>query len=319
MTIEEMFILPQETLDIIDNFIEENRQKAKYFHEERESEVLFVPIEDGELRVFHHKPKNQTTKRPIVFFPGFGNPPLVWQDFGLPIHNKGEYYVIETREKKSSKLKKSRKIKFSIDQMAKDVGEVLKYLKLEGTDYILMSASFCGGVLLQGLVKKYYNPGTVVALDPFPKFIHHKFIVRIFFGLTPGFVLDVIKVIQAKIVLLTMKNKAQKERNIATVKAGVGWKWRRALLHNLNFDIYPNLREITNEVYLFHGPKDRYHPREIYYNITKAIPKGRFFFMDAKEEKRELLAGAIVKEFAFITQIEKLPEFFKQFEIKIDK
>ena len=96
MATEEMFILPQEKLDLIDNFIEENRQKTKYFHEEGESEILNIPVGDGELRVFHHKPKDQLTKRPIVFFPGFGNPPLVWQDFGLPIHNKGEYFVIET-------------------------------------------------------------------------------------------------------------------------------------------------------------------------------------------------------------------------------
>lgn len=314
-----MFDLPEEKFEKIDQFIEENRRDVPFYYEEGECDILYVPVEDGELRVFHHKPKNDITKRPIVFFPGFGNPPWTWRYFSVPSHNRGEYYIIDTREKRSSNMNKHRKINMTIDQMAKDVGDVIKYLGIDKQDYVLMSSSWGGGVLLQGLINKYYNPGTTLALDPFPKFVHQKLVVRVFFGLTPGFILDGIKMLLAKFVLLTMRNKAQKERNMATVNEAVGWKWRRTLLQNLSFDIYSDLNKIDNEVYLFHGPKDKYHPRKIYYTIACSIPNCRFFFMDAAEDKRELLAGAIAHQFAKQTKNDKVPEFFQQFEIKTER
>lgn len=316
---DSMFNLSEEKLSKIDSFIEENRREVPFYYEGEECELLYAPVEDGELRVFHHIPKNNEAKRPIVFFLGFGNPPWTWRYFGMPSHNKGEYYIIDTREKRSSKMNKHRKINMTIDQMAKDIGQVIKFLGLENQDYILMSASWGGGVLLQGLIKKYYNPGTAIALDPFPKFVQHRFFVKIFFGLTPGFVLDIIKMLLAKIVLTNMKNETQRERNFATVNEGVGWKWRRTLIQNTNFNIYPQLHTIDNEVFLFHGPKDRYHPREIYYKISSMIPKCRFFFMDSEEEKRELMAGAIAKEFAKITKNDKVPKIFEQYEIAIKR
>lgn len=314
-----MFILSEEKLADIDTFIEGNRREVPFYYEEGESEIFYAPVDDGELRVFHHRPKNNEAKRPIIFFLGFGNPPWTWRYFGVPSHNRGEYYIIDTREKRSSKMNKHRKINMTIDQMAKDIGQVIKFLGLENKDYILMSASWGGGVLLQGLTKKYYNPGTVIAFDPFPKFAYHRFFVRIFFGLTPGFVLEGVKMLLAKIVLTNMKNKAQKERNLATVNEAVGWKWRRTLIQNTSFNIYDRLHTIENEVFLFHGPKDRYHPREIYYKISCLIPKCRFFFMDAQEEKRELMAGAIAKEFAKITKKDEIPKIFEQYEITIER
>ena len=123
---------------------------------------MFIPVKGGEIRVFHHIPEKSKTNRPIVFFPGFGNTPWVWRSFGVALRQYGEYYLIETREKKSSTISKKRENKFSIDQMAQDVGLVIKKLGLEKNNYIMMGASFCGGVLLQGLVKKYYNPNTVM-------------------------------------------------------------------------------------------------------------------------------------------------------------
>ncbi len=317
--LKQMFQLNTEQKNAIENFVEKARRDVPFFYEEGESEVLYVPVDDGELRVFHHVPEDNKFKRPIVFFPGFGNPPWAWRFYSIPSHDTGEYYIIDTREKKSSKIQRGRKVKFTIDQMAKDVGDVIKHLNIDKRDYILMSASWCGGVLLQGLVSKYYNPGTTIAFDPFPKYVHHKFIVKIFFGLTPPFVLEILKRLLGKIVMANMKNQSQKERNTEVVNEAVAWKWRKALLQNTSFNLYPHLNEIKNQVFLFHGPKDKYHPREIYYKVSRMIPRGRFFFMNTKDENRELLAGAIAKEFAMNTKEEGLPEFFEKFEIEIQR
>lgn len=316
---EEIFALTIQQQTAAEKFIQNAYQKVPYFYDDGECEIIYAPINDGEIRIFHHKPKKPQTKRPIVFFPGFGTTPWTWRDFGIPLHNISEYYFLETREKRSSKLRRGRKTKISIDQMAKDVGEAIKFLGLENKDYVLMSASFAGGTMMHGLMKKYFNPPTSVTLDPFPKFAHNKVMVGLFFGLTPPFIVEFIKILLMKIVTLGMKNKSQKERIRNTVGGAVAWKWRKGLIHNLNFNMYPHYHKIENEVFQFHGPKDRYHPGEIHLKVASLVPKGRLFYIKTKEEERELLAGAIGKEFTLVTKDDGLPKVFEQFEIRIEK
>lgn len=317
--IDEIFTLTTEQQIAAEKFIQEAHQEVPYFYDEGECEIIYAPINDGKIRIFHHKPKKSQTKRPILFFPGFGTTPWTWRDFCVPLHNIGEYYFLETREKSSSKLKRGFKTKISIDQMAKDVGEAIKFLGLEDKDYVLMSASFAGGTMMHGLMKKYYNPPTSVVLDPFPKFVHNKVFVSLFFGLTPPFIVEIVKLLLMKIVTLGMKNESQKERIKNTVGGAVAWKWRKGLIHNLNFDMYPHFHKIENEVFQFHGPKDRYHPSEIYLKIGGLMPKGRLFYIKTKDEEREILAGAIGKEFTKVTNDDGLPKLFEQFEIKLEK
>jgi hypothetical protein len=317
--IEEIFTLTAEQQIAAEKFIQEAHQEVPYFYDEGECEIIYAPINDGEIRIFHHTPKQSQMKRPIIFFPGFGTTPWTWRDFCVPIHNIGEYYFLETREKRSSKLKRGYKTKISIDQMAKDVGEAIKFLGLDDKDYVLMSASFAGGTMMHGLMKKYYDPPTSVVLDPFPKFVHNKVFVGLFFGLTPPFIVEIVKLLLMKIVTIGMKNESQKERIRNIVGGAVAWKWRKGLIHNLNFDMYPYFHKIENEVFQFHGPKDRYHPSEIYLKIGGLMPEGRLFYIKTKDEEREILAGAIGKEFTKVTKDDGLPKFFEQFEIKLEK
>ncbi|MHA1126376.1 MAG: hypothetical protein ACTSO7_12565 [Candidatus Heimdallarchaeota archaeon] len=318
-SIEKIFAVTVEQQTAAEKFIQEARQEVPNFYDEGECEIIYAPINDGEIRIFHHKPKKSQTKRPIIFLPGFSTTPWTWRDFCVPLHQIGEYYFLETREKNSSRVKRGRKTKMSIDQIAKDVGEAIKFLGLENKDYVLMSASFHGGTLMHGLLKKYFHPPTTVVLDPYPKFTQNKLMVGLFFGLTPPFLLEIIKFIIMKIVVMGMKNESQKERIRNLVDGAVAWKWRKGMIHNLKYNMYPHFHKIENEVFQFHGPKDRFHPREIYLKIASAIPKGRLFYIKAKDEERELLAGAIGKAFTEVTKEDELPKFFEQFEIKLKK
>ena len=113
-----------------------------------------------------------------------------------------------------------------------------------------------------------------------------------------------------------MKNKAQKKRYMMKVKGIQAWKFRKCTHQNRKYDISDKLPQLKNEVFIFHGPLDKYHPRTEFYNYAKAIPKGRFFFMETAKDDRELLAGVIATEFAKITKEEIVPQSLLQFEIK---
>ena len=303
----------------IDEFVESNRRDVPYYYEEKDVAVKYVPVEGGEIRIFHHNPQNKEFKHPIIFVPGFGTPPLVWGDFSLPLHGKGEFVVVESREKRSSKIQKHRKANFTVNQMSKDLRDVINHLELQNTQYILVGGCWGGGIVLEGIIREYFKPHAVVLQDPYPKFVHKKIFAGVLFSLTPSFVLDIIKNMIGFIFLMGMKNKAQKIRDIQIVKEAVGWKWKKAVLQNLQYNLYPDFSKIYREIFLFHGPKDRYHSRELYFDMISKIPKGRFFFMNCSDKNRELLLGSVVKEFAANNNNDPLPSIFEKYELIIPR
>ncbi len=315
----DIFTITDEQKQIIKEMLDKSRRDTPLFCEEGVNEEIYIPVTDGEVRVLHHKPENQTTKRPILFMPGFVAAPWTWNDFHRTHHGFAEYYYFETREKKSSKIKKHRKLKLGIDQSALDLVEVLEYLDLKNKDYVLASASYGGGVVFQALIDKLIKPPTIVSFDPIAKWVYGTWWANAFIQITPTFILQAIRTLIARIYLVTMKNKAQKERMVAFMKGGDAYKFKKATRHNFKWDVIEELPRITEEVFITHGPLDKYHPRSAYYNYSKAIPKGRFIFMDTADEDRELIAGIMATEFAKVTKNDGIPKSLEQFEIKIER
>jgi pimeloyl-ACP methyl ester carboxylesterase len=315
---ENEFPLTEQQLNNINQLIDNYRRTDQpLFFEDLETEIDYVPIEDGKLRFFHHKPKKTILKRPIIFLPGFGSTPEVWFWFHKTHHNLGEYYYLETREKGPCPIKRSRKIDFTMDQFAKDLGQAVDYFNIPNNDFVLFGASFSGGIVLQALTQGYLPKSiTPIAFDPVTKWVYTKKKGNLFLLTTPAFVLGVLKILIGKIVMFSMKNEAQKKRNEQFLKQADTFKWRQTILQNRKFDVFPQLKDINQPAYIFHGPKDKYHEGKAFLDAAKAIPDGRFFYMHCIEEDRELLAGIIATLFANEKKPQKVPETLREFEIK---
>lgn len=319
MNNKDMFVHTQKQKKNIQSLLDKGRRDVPTFLDEGSSEILYVPIDDGELRVFHHKPEKQTTKRPIVFIPGYVAAPSTWTDFHIPHQGFGEYYYLETREKRSSKIKKTRNTTMTITQTAYDVGVALEDLGLTKKDYVLASSSYGGGVILDGLINQYFDPPTAFVHDPIVKWVWEKSINNILLRIIPVSLLNALRIPIAYIFTAGMKNKDNRRRMIEFARGLEPWKFKRCTLENNKFNIFEDLKKIKNEVFINTGPLDRYHPRLEYYKYAKEIPKGRFLFMNTANEDRQLLAGVIGTEFAKVTKEDGLPETLKQFEIKIKR
>ncbi len=316
---KKMFSHSQEETEIIGEMLKKGRRDVLTFLEDGACEILYVSIDDGELRVFHHKPEKNETSRPIVFLPGFVAAPTTWVDFHVPHHGIGEYYYLETREKRSSRINKTRKTLMTINRTAVDLGVALKELGLEEKDYVLAGSSYGSTIILEALIHRYIDPPTVVVHDPIIKWIWDKSLNNILLRIVPKFILSFMRILIAHVFTLGMRNKEQRERMIEFTKGLEPWKFKRATLQNNKFNIFENLKNIKKEVFITTGPLDRYHPRIAYYNYAKEIPNGRFIFMDTDNEERQLLAGIIGTEFAKITKDADIPESIKQFEIKLER
>ncbi|MHA1245018.1 MAG: alpha/beta fold hydrolase [Candidatus Heimdallarchaeota archaeon] len=313
------FDLSDDTIKAMAKLIESSRREVPNFYDEGESEVFYIPVEDGELRVFHHKPDKITTKRPVLFLPGFGTTPWTWRKFHYPHHGIGEFYNFETREKASSTMPNKRKVKFTYDIIAQEIATGIEYLGLNKKDYVLFGSSFNGGVVMKGLIEGYFNPPTTVVFDPLCVFDFLKFIRNVLLPITPSFVLGAGRKIIAKFIMRNMKNEAQRERNMAFVEGAVPYKWKKTNIQNRKIDLKHDLHKIKNEVFITHGPKDKFHPGEAFYNYTKLTPKGRLIYLNGPDEDRELIAGILGTAFMNVTKDDGMPEILKPFEIDLKR
>lgn len=300
---------------IIDRLIEENNRQVPFFYDEGVCDVSYVPIDDGELRIFHHIPKKPLSKRPVLFVPGFGTSPWSWRHFSVPMYEKCEYYFLETREKGSSKIRNRRKAKMSVDQTGKDIGQVIAHLGLDKKDFVLFGASYCGGIILNALAKKYLTAPTVAVYDPLKSWKNHRKYVY-FLAPMPPFLIEVFKHLIVRMFLIGFKNESQRQRIYDYIKHAVAWKWRKAGIHNFKYDVSPILKDIEEEVQVYHGPFDKFHPGEHYFQMAKSIPNGKYIYLKTPEEHRELLAGIIALELGKTTKEAGIPKIFEQFEIK---
>ena len=67
---KDKFTLTEKQKREVNSLLDKGRRDTPLFCEEGVNDEIFIPVKDGIIRVFHHKPEKQTTKRPILFLPG---------------------------------------------------------------------------------------------------------------------------------------------------------------------------------------------------------------------------------------------------------
>ncbi|MHA2357912.1 MAG: alpha/beta hydrolase [Candidatus Heimdallarchaeaceae archaeon] len=302
----------------IDNMIEAAKRKVPNFWEIDECSTIYVPVDDGEIRVLHIKPKNPITKRPLVFIPGWGGLVEGYTDFYQVLHEKVEFYFLETREKKSSKLNR-KTAKMDMNQKAKDVQDVINYLGLEKQDFVLFGTCWGGAIILHGLIENIIQAPTLVANDPMHYFIFPKWLLNYVAPITPVFFANLIKPILKYAQIRDMKAKVQKQRTALFIDSAEAWKWKKAAVAVKDFELFGKLSVINEEVFVTNGTQDKIHNQIDYPLMAKEMPNGRFIFMKTVESKREYMMGLIALEFCKVTKEARIPPSLAEFEKKLDR
>ena len=314
----EIFELSEEQKNAVRDLLDNEKRKVPAFYEEGVSESIYVPVEGGEIRVFHYKPEKPITKRPFIYVPGFFCPTQIWKDIHIANHNRTEYYYIESREKKSSKIKRGRKANFTIDQLARDLQKVIKFLEIDKTKYLILGASYGAAMILQGLIKNYFNPDLSVLYDPLVRWDYAKFLTYVVNPITPPFVLGIIRMILAHIFLPDPKNVTQKEKILMYIKEAEPWKFRKSTIHIRDFNIVDDLPKIKNNVIVCHGPADNLHKSEEYFHYAKSIPNCKLLVTTVSDGEREHFYGIMANIFSKYEEIDSIPSPLDVFEIQFD-
>jgi pimeloyl-ACP methyl ester carboxylesterase len=275
---------------------------------------LYVPVEEAEIRVYHHTPRRPTARRPIVLIPGWGTIPESFQDFFEVIHEQAEWYCIETREKASSRLF-SRRASMSVAQNARDIQAALDHLGLpERGDFVLVGACWGSASILEGLVTGLLEAPTILAADPMHTLWFPKWALRYVAPWLPNFIARLLKPALREFMVGDMKEPAQKRRAYALIAAADPWKWQRGAAAAARFELYGRLGAVRQEVFVFNGTADKVHDPMHYPGIAREIPRGRFIYMKTEEDKRERLMGIAALEFARVGKDDGVPPVLAPFE-----
>ncbi len=310
----------QSTLDITQELEQKvlemltaTERKVPNFWEIDTTEKLYIPVDDGEIRVYHFKPNNPISKRPLVFIPGWGGTKVGFMDFYEVIHDKVECYYVETREKRSSRLDRKR-AKMDMSQKARDIRDVINYLELDKKDFVLYGTCWGGAIVLQGLIDGVIDAPTIITNDPMHTLWFPKWFLRCVSPILPVFVVELIRSIVKRVQLRGMKEEVQRRRAEIFADNAEIWKWKRAADSVKDFELFGKVSDITKEVFVTNGTEDKIHDQINYPQIAAELPNGRFIYMKTDESRRERLMGFVSLEFCRVGKNDGIPPSLAEFE-----
>ena len=280
------------------------------------STIHWVPVENGEIRVLHIKPEKPESVRPIVFLSGWQTMPHQFTELYKILHNRVEFFFIETREKNTSKIKRQ-KADLSLTQKAKDVKKVIEYFNLTGKDFVLFGTCWGAAILFQGLLDRTLKAPTYVTFSPMHKLWFNKFLLKFIVPFLPAFIISVLMKLVSYVLFIGEKAETQKNRMQLTMKEGTAWKWKKAARAARDFELFGKLNQIEEEVIVISGTNDRVHKIYDYPRFADELQNGRFFYFGFEEDEREIMMGTLIYELSVGSTKSGIPEFFKDYEIKI--
>ena len=271
-----------------------------------------IPVENGYIQIRHRSINGLSKSRPVVVIPGWGATFEGFQEVFSILRDIPELYVIETREKNSSRLEKNARMDMS--QQARDLDRAIEYLELKDQDFILFGSCWGASILLQGLIDKSLTAPTIVAMDPMHRLWYPKWVLKYVSPYLPVFILNLIKPIMKASALRGMNEKVQRQRAVDFIDKGDIGKWKKVAEAVTEFELFGNMSQVNEEVFVFNGTHDKIHDQKNYPKIARELPRGRFLSMETDESERTHLMGCVIKEFAGTSSGEGIPPKLAEFE-----
>ncbi len=287
------------------------------FWEPEEGVEMRVPVEGADIRVFACRPRGPVETRPVVLVPGWGVTPEGFQAFYQSVRGRAEFYYIETREKSSSRLSGPAP-DMSPAQSARDIAAALESIGLSGKrDFVLAGVCWGSTLLLQGLLDGVIDAPTILIGDPMHRLWASRWMLRSVAPLVPAFLLGAARWLIALALIGDMKEKTQKARDYAFVRAADPLKWKRSAYAARDLELFGGLARLTREVFVVNATTDKVHDQAHYPRIAAEMPRGRFLYLPTDESNRERCLGAAAREFARVSAADGLPPGLAGFEKRV--
>ncbi len=262
-------------------------------------DVQYVPVEPGvRLRVLCWSPKMENKGEPLVFVAGWVSVVNGWAGLLSALVSDRPVYYIETREKSSAEILQ-RRLKpafFSIDRMARDIGQAIKELHLDPSRTFLAGSSLGATTILESLKSGYLNAKGAFLIGPngdFPAPLVMRMLIYL-----PAFSYHLVKYLVLWYLrhfrVDVQKEPEQMARYDATLRSAHPLRIKLSARAAAGYTLWDGLEQLHLPVALPYAPTDKLHDSKAIERMAGLLPQSELV---ACESNKYLHSEKLAREF----------------------
>ncbi|UJG43952.1 MAG: hypothetical protein K9W46_01915 [Candidatus Heimdallarchaeum endolithica] len=298
----------EEEEDIYSSFSKKYTQRALFYNEAKKE---FITMSDGaELYSYYTKKGKHSSKFSLFFVPGWSTAPFSWNDTWDELYKYFDLYVLETREKRFSKMNK--KHTGTMERHALDVKEAIEYYNLDLEKTVILGPCFGAAVNAHAIAEGFIKPKGSIFISPTLRFpIPRKLIPLAYFpaDFTYNFVG---KPLLKLWIGMTIPKGIQRKTYFELFDNGKGSNWKKSF-PIINHNCYEDYIRVDVRSWLYGTMKDRMHKGGDAVKIAENMKNGtyvevpNYYFMHHNPGSKEFTKKIIenVKELAGMIEVEQ--------------
>jgi len=249
----------------------ETYTQEKIFWEKSTKE--YVEMSDGaELFCSYAKQDENSNGTTILFGPGYGTGVPSWTDLWDELSTDFDFYVFDSREKSTSKVKWSHKA--DMERLGQDIKEIVEYFKFDESKLVIISASFGCSTLARAIVGYNLNPAGIIFIGPSTKFILPRKILWLAY-LIPSFISQYIAFPIVKLWINMIIPKGFQRKNYhGFISSANAMRWKKTI-SIAKWNAMVDYEKIKTPAFITKDSKDALHTVSFSDNISAAIEGSR--------------------------------------------
>jgi len=256
------------------------------------SENMVALDQNTQLRVISFHPGADKRETEVVFVAGWMSLIDGWVPVLREMTRDFIVHYIETREKKSSRLKG--KARFGVEDIGMDIVRLVKKLELKDQKYIIVASSLGATAVFDCCQFLSVSPGALIMINPNAVFripLFWRILVRLFYA--PLFVVfrPMIKWYLRMFRLDVQADPAQYQKYCRTLDNADPRKSKKTVLALWNYQVWDKLKTVGYPTLLVGASRDKLHEPKNTRRMVSMIPRATYLDMEtnARNHSPELV------------------------------
>ncbi len=262
-------------------------------------EEMRLPVSgEAELRVVRFTPAQDRRMPAMLFVPGWITIMESWKEVLVEMTKDFPVIYVETREKRSSRIKSNAPI--SVSGLGEDVIRTAEAFGLPDRGFVAFGSSLGATVLLDCCNGFKTRPLGLVLVGPNASFrvpLIWKAIILLFYPRSYFLIKPFVKWHLRHFRLDIKTDRAQYDKYCRNLDSADPWKLKKAVMAFWNYQIWDRLAEIDLPVLILKGSKDKLHEPEALIKMESMLKNGRSIDMGTNKRTHAAEIVTILRQF----------------------
>jgi len=259
----------------------------------------YLKMSDGvELKVTDFLPEGNAPEKPVlVFVAGWISLISGWVDVLKELIPEYQTLYVETREKISARLPAIQGVDFSIEQMSRDLDEVLSQTLPKDKPFYFAGSSLGSTVILEYLSADKKQPRDSFIISPISEFNIPTWGLILIRFLHPGFYLVIKPLIKWYLRNFRLDKKKEPEQVAkyeGTLDAAEPGRLKANARAIQNYSLWGKLQDIKSPVLIIGAKADTLHGVEILEKMVSMMASARMELLESNKETHSKRSGTLM-------------------------